>query len=454
MSLKLRPTFLIILVLVIAVAIAAVFFSPFFEGEPPEIIIDNPPAALGVRNTINFKVEDKGKGLRMVRVYLKQGEKKAVLLDQNLGGSTPQASFELKITPLSMGFNQGQASLVFEASDSSFRGWGSGNQTVLGVPLAIDTIRPTLRQSAGMVYITRGGSAVVVYEVSEPSAWHGVKVGQIGFQGYHPWPEKPKLAVCMFAFPVKADRKDKITLWAADAAGNKAEAPLRHRLRWKHFRHSRINLSDNFLEAISTRFASQAPLEAKTPLAVFKWVNEKLRQENDDKILAALGAPGPYQHWNGPLLRAMGSRMAGFGDKRSYYYKGKFESKATHLGIDLAHTANSPVPAAANGLVRFADHLGIYGNCVVLDHGMGLYTLYGHLSQLVVKAGDRVKRGQELGLSGATGLALGDHLHFSVLVQGEFVDPTEWWDEHWVADNVMLRYEQAAVPVPMAPKLD
>lgn len=454
MAIKLRSTFFIALVLVIIAAVIAVFFSPYFESEPPEIIIDNPPTALGTRNTITLKAVDKGNGLRMVRAYLKQGEKKVALLEEKLTNNNREASFEITIAPLALGFAQGNAALVFEASDGSLRGWGAGNKALLSIPLNVDTIRPEVRQAGGMIYINRGGSALAVYQVSEPSAWHGVKVGEKAFQGYHPWPEKPKLAACLFAYPVQAQRNAKIKLWATDAAGNKAEASLRHRLRWRKFRQSRINLSDGFLEAISDRFSSSAPLEAKTPLAVFKWVNETLRRSDDEKIITAMGTPGPYQLWNGPLLRAMGSRMAGFGDKRYYIYKGKQESEATHLGIDLAHTANSPVPAAANGLVRFAGSLGIYGNCILLDHGMGLYSLYGHLSQLVVKAGDRVKRGQELGLSGATGLALGDHLHFSALVQGEFVDPAEWWDEHWVKDNITLRYGQAAVPEPLAPKLD
>ena len=454
MALKLRPVLSISLVLIIAVAVAALYFSPFYEGEPPEIIIDNPPAALGASTSITFRAVDRGSGLRLVRVYLKQGEKKASLLEETVGNSSREASFEITVSPLALGFSQGQAALVFEAVDGSFRGWGAGNETLLSIPMEIDTIRPEVRQAGGMIYINRGGSALAVYEVSEPSAWHGVRVDDQVFTGYHPWPEKPKMAVCLFAYPVRAQRGAKIKLWAADSADNKVEASLRHRLRWRNFRHSRINLSDGFLEAISERFASQAPLGQKTPLAVFKWVNEKLRQSDDDKILAAMGDPGPYQLWNGPLLRAMGGRMAGFGDHRTYLYKGRQESEATHLGIDLAHTANSPIPAAANGLVRFASNLGIYGNCVLLDHGMGLYSLYGHLSQLGVKAGDRVNRGQELGLSGATGLALGDHLHFSTLVQGVFVDPAEWWDEHWIRDNITLRYKQAAVPQPLAPKLD
>ena len=95
-----------------------------------------------------------------------------------------------------------------------------------------------------------------------------------------------------------------------------------------------------------------------------------------------------------------------------------------------------PVPAANDGVVVLAKYLGIYGNTVIVDHGYGLMTLYGHLSSIGVKEGDTVARSQPLGKSGATGLAGGDHLHYSVLVDGTFVIPKEWWDAHWIQDRI------------------
>jgi murein DD-endopeptidase MepM/ murein hydrolase activator NlpD len=97
------------------------------------------------------------------------------------------------------------------------------------------------------------------------------------------------------------------------------------------------------------------------------------------------------------------------------------------------------VPAANDGRVVLADKLGIYGNCVVVDHGYGLQSIYGHLSEFAVKAGDTVKKGQSLGRSGSTGLAGGDHLHFSMQVDGVQVNPIEWWDEHWIKDRILSK---------------
>jgi murein DD-endopeptidase MepM/ murein hydrolase activator NlpD len=128
--------------------------------------------------------------------------------------------------------------------------------------------------------------------------------------------------------------------------------------------------------------------------------------------------------------------MARFGDKRSYVLQGKVVDQQTHLGEDLANLLHTPVPAANRGLVVLAEPLGIYGQTVMLDHGLGVCSMYSHLGKIEVKAGDKVEKGKVVGLSGATGLAGGDHLHYAVLVQGEFVDPVEWWDAHWLKDQV------------------
>jgi murein DD-endopeptidase MepM/ murein hydrolase activator NlpD len=104
------------------------------------------------------------------------------------------------------------------------------------------------------------------------------------------------------------------------------------------------------------------------------------------------------------------------------------------------------VPAANAGVVAFAGPLTIYGNTVIVDHGLGLQTLYAHLSSIDVKAGDKVDKGQPLGRTGATGLAIGDHLHFEVLIAGVSVTPLEWWDPAWIRERVNRPLKQAGLP--------
>ena len=134
-----------------------------------------------------------------------------------------------------------------------------------------------------------------------------------------------------------------------------------------------------------------------------------------------------------------GAPLAAFADQRRYEFNGEIIDKATHLGYDLASLKGSPVPAANNGRVVFAGLLGIYGNAVILDHGLGVFSLYGHMSSTGVKVGEVVGRGDTLGRTGDTGLAGGDHLHFGLLVHGTYVDPVEWWDGHWIHDHVEAR---------------
>ena len=131
--------------------------------------------------------------------------------------------------------------------------------------------------------------------------------------------------------------------------------------------------------------------------------------------------------------------MALFGDQRTYLVDGKPFGNSVHLGVDLASTAHAPIEAANHGIVVFAGPLGIYGNAVIIDHGLGLFSLYGHLSAIETTVGKNVKKEEKIGASGLSGLAGGDHLHFSILAGGEFVNPQEWWDPHWIEDNVMKK---------------
>ncbi len=97
-----------------------------------------------------------------------------------------------------------------------------------------------------------------------------------------------------------------------------------------------------------------------------------------------------------------------------------------HSGIDYAANTNSPILAAESGVVILSGSNGGYGNCVIIDHGGGVSTLYGHANKLLVSKGDQVIRGQKIALVGSTGLSTGPHLHFEVRVNGETTNPLAW----------------------------
>jgi murein DD-endopeptidase MepM/ murein hydrolase activator NlpD len=180
-------------------------------------------------------------------------------------------------------------------------------------------------------------------------------------------------------------------------------------------------------------------------LAKFLVINGDLRRKNAAKIASFARETSPEMLWRGIVFHPFTNSAveSAFADQRTYLYKGKEVDRQTHLGFDLARVANSPVVAANRGKVMYADELGIYGNCVIIDHGMGVQSLYGHLSSISVKAGDTVEKEQELGRSGMTGLAGGDHLHFTMLVNGHMVNPVEWWDEHWIQDRIIRKLKAA-----------
>ena len=170
---------------------------------------------------------------------------------------------------------------------------------------------------------------------------------------------------------------------------------------------------------------------------LFIAVNKGVRKQNEDKITEVTKKATPQMLWKGAFVQLSNSKVeANFADQRTYTYNGEALDTAYHLGYDLSVTKRYPVEAANSGTVAFADNLGIYGNAVILDHGLGLFTLYGHLSAIDVKVGDKVEKRGVLGRTGETGLAAGDHLHYGVYLNGVAILPVEWWDAKWIGDNI------------------
>lgn len=442
------------LLLLVAAGAALLIVWPRLESQAPEITLAKPPTHLGRANVVDMTVSDQGTGLSRLRATLTQNNKEVTLLDKQFPGGglwekgPAQTTEKLEIKAIELGLTQGPAVLAIEARDRSFLGWFHGNRTRVEFNLVIDTVPPRLTVLSRTIHLNRSGVGLAVYRASEDTPRHGVQVGSRFFQGFAPWPQDPLARLAFFAFADDEDKGANIKVVAEDAAGNQAAAGLMIRLKWKEFRSDNINLSNGFLEALAPRFMAEVPADRQTPMQVFVYVNEELRKANHETILAAVKKSANQQFWNEAFLRPMGKPMAGFAERRTYFYDGKPISHSTHLGVDLADVAMSPIKSTAPGLVVFAGPLGIYGNCVILDHGLSVSSLYGHMSEISVQVGQQVAGDEVLGRSGATGLALGDHLHYSVLVGGVFVSPTEWWDPHWLQDNVDLRYQEASLPRP------
>ena len=232
---------------------------------------------------------------------------------------------------------------------------------------------------------------------------------------------------------------------ATDPAGNEARRGFYHYIREKRFRKDTINITDGFLDRKMPEFdlkekEADFSLSSNPNLEKFIYINQAIRKQNNIDILKPLADTANMCMWEGKFLRLAGSaNRAGFADHRVYKYKGKVIDRQYHLGIDLASVSRTAVPAANSGRILYTGNMGIFGNVILIDHGFGVATIYSHLSTIGVKVGDRVKRGDLIGRTGATGLAGGDHLHFGVAVHNIFVDPIEWWDMNWLENNVLSK---------------
>jgi len=213
-----------------------------------------------------------------------------------------------------------------------------------------------------------------------------------------------------------------------------------------NFRRDVINITENFLLTKMPELQHLA-VNAATPLEQYLFISRSIRAANEKTLLALKTKSADAMLWSGPFIHMpRAAERARFGDFRTYMYQAQKIDEQTHMGLDLASLTRADIPAANDGLVVFAEFLGIYGNVVVVDHGQGLMSLYSHMSQIGVSVGNAVQKGQILGQTGTTGLALGDHLHFGILMQGLEVQPLEWLDPKWIRDNIVGRMKMPATP--------
>jgi murein DD-endopeptidase MepM/ murein hydrolase activator NlpD len=305
-------------------------------------------------------------------------------------------------------------------------------------------------------YINHGGSEMVVYRATPGDVESGVRVGNIEYVGFPAagagvTGADPTTKVAFFALLFDQPLNAPIVVFARDEAGNQSKATFMDNAFEKPFKKSRIQLDDKFINRVvpeilerSPELKMQPPADGSDMLPAFLRINGELRKINADEIAAMARKTSADKLWQGPFVQLGNSQVeASFADRRTYIYQGKEVDQQTHLGFDLAVTEHVPVLAANAGVVLNASWLGIYGNCVVIDHGMGVQSLYGHLMSFDVKVGDKVTRGQQIGRSDSTGLAGGDHLHFTMLVGGRMVNPVEWWDPHWISDRVERKLREA-----------
>jgi murein DD-endopeptidase MepM/ murein hydrolase activator NlpD len=304
-------------------------------------------------------------------------------------------------------------------------------------------------------FVNHGGPEFVVFRATPADVTAGVRIGEVeypAFAGSSVGIQDPAARIAFFVLGYDQDRAAPISVFARDVAGNQATSPVEHRVTPKPFAKSRIEINDAFLQRVVPAIAQNTPggnIDTSDLVKGFLVINRDLRRQNNETISKLAAKTRPEMMWRDAFAQLGNTSIQSrFADYRTYFNNGNEIDQQVHLGFDLASLQQAPVTASNRGEVIFADYLGIYGNCVILDHGLGVQSLYAHLSTIDAKVGDVVDKGQTLGRTGSTGLAGGDHLHFTLLVNGVATSPIEMWDPQWMEDRVFRKIREAGGQAP------
>ncbi|MFO7838535.1 MAG: M23 family metallopeptidase [Desulfosalsimonadaceae bacterium] len=443
----------IICIAVLCMAVIGVggwLFLTKFEGAPPKIHVDLDKQVLAAETEISGFVEDPGTGVQNLWIGLIQDGEETVLLEKSFpqskqpsrrdGGAVP---FKVTINAEELGLSDGEALLRMAARDRSWRSWGKGNKNYLEKKLVFDTRAPDVTVLTSQHNIRQGGSGLVVYRLSEDCGKSGVHVGGEFFPGHSGYFDQQDVYLALFALGYDQGRDTELYVEAVDEAGNTARSRFHNYIRGATFKKDVLGISDSFLKMKLPEFGPY--MEDKKDASLieqFLYVNQTLRRKNNQMILSSAQKSAEKFYWQGAFGRLPGSaRRAGFADHRVYRHEGEIVDRAVHMGVDLASLRHAPVPAANAGKVVLAEEVGIYGNTVVIDHGYGLFSVYSHLSRFAAGPGEIVEKGDIIGHTGSTGFAAGDHLHYGMFIDHVYVNPVEWWDESWIANNITSKLE-------------
>lgn len=435
------------LVLVAVVLGILGLIAPRIEPFGPQAALETPVTLVGQATPVRIHLTDRGSGLRSVelRVVPAAGGEPVVVVHQDypreswIGSGVHDTVLSPTLNALASGLPEGAAELQVYVTDHTW--WSVLRRSPrVTQTFTIDVTPPTLAPASTQHRMKVGGSELVLYRASGDTVRSGVQVGTLFFPGVNGYFAEPELHAALFTIPVD-DPAQVPQLTATDAAGNSATASFDLLVTPRKSAEKTLPLSQAFLARKVPELLKVGNLPNDGDLvAGYLRINRELRGASERTIQQACAQSANTPRWEGAFTRLPnGAPLAGFADRRSYDYEGQVVDHQWHMGYDLASLKMSPVPAANAGTVVFAGPIGIYGNTVLIDHGFGLFSLYGHLSQADVAVGAVVARNQIIGKTGETGLAGGDHLHFGINIHGTHVDPVEWWDGHWIQDHIDLR---------------
>lgn len=419
----------------IIVVLAVIGFCVvWFSGASVELKSSRPLTAIGTDTPISV-ITQGSHGMKSFSASIEQnGQTKTIFEDKTKSKQATRVydfSAGKKQAPF---LKEGPAKLIVKASSNDLR----GRTTTLAQDVQVILRPPSIVADGRQHYINQGGSELVTLDLGGLWTEAGVRVGRYS-AGTFPMPGQPdnsNLRFSLFPYPWDVSPETLPVAFVRNGAGMEATTPFWVKIFPKRFHETAIKLTDAELQKVDNELDAGG---TGSLLDRFLKLNREMRRANNQQIYDLRTHTEDRILWSGPFVPIKGARESYFADHRSYIYNGKKVDEQVHLGFDLAQTTNMPVTAANSGEVIYADRLGLYGNCVIIDHGYSLQTLYGHMSRIDVKPGDSVAKQQKIGVSGSTGMAFGDHVHFSMLIAGIQVNPIEWWDEHWIHDRILSK---------------
>jgi len=425
-----------LILIIIFSAIGYIYLSPAFEQNKP-IIESKTSVYWNLKSKIQIKIND-DTGIKYYKITFKDGSKNIVLSQKIMTTTEKELILDIEPPKLDMFYKGQNTILEVEVIDNSKWNFLEGNKTVKNINVKIDTKKPIANVISNSRYIQRGGSGVVVVKVKDDN----LKNAYISFNDKVRFKLTPfykeNYYVALIAWPMNIESFEKINLFVEDMANNITITKVPFYIQAKKFKKDNIKLSEKFIQNVSATVLEQSfepvPNELKD---IFVYSNSVLRAKNIKTIEETIEKNSSTQRIDDFNIKAFkrlrGSKtVAHYGERRHYYLNGEKINEAWHLGIDWASVKKAPIRSTNEGIVILKDYLGLYGNSIIIDHGMGLSTLYAHTSSQDVAFGESVSKNQKIGNTGSTGAVFGDHLHFGVLVQGVEVNPIEWMDKHWI----------------------
>jgi hypothetical protein len=426
---------LIVVIVVLAVVLPLGFLVA--RSATPVVTLPSTITSLGQATPVSVQVHDPN-GVRSVKAFVEQNGARYQVFDMAQASKSPESVFSftagIKTTPQ---LQAGRAKLIVEStSNDLLRKTGRAEREVTVV-----TQPPSLSVDSEQHYLYLGMADLATFDVSGSWTEAGVRVGDQIFRAW-PMPGGKPGMFSLYAFAWNMPPDTVPLVYAGNGTGTDVTSPLvvifPKKEQPKYTVHD-LQVSDAFIQKVVNELD---PNGTGDPVARFVKINSEMRRANNKTLSDLRLKTADKFLWSQPFIRQPHSQAeANFADVRNYMYEGKKIDQQVHLGYDLAVTQHVGVQASNDGKVVYAAPLGIYGNCIVVDHGYGLQTIYGHLSKINVHEGDMVKQGQVMGLSGMTGMAGGDHIHFAMQLDGVQIDPKEWWDRHWIQDHIAKRVD-------------